>query len=441
MIKSANGAATPVWVTEGKTQHSALLLEEKDTQKHIQWSSTGKTEWVDASRVCAELAGRRRDRTNFYMNNAQHHHHHHHKTIKKPRRVAATVKEEPGVAVKGEELDVTVEPSTKETEDQNKENNDWSNIVAVEEEEGAKENDNTQKKVGAVPDVPISGEAVKQEVISTSNEDIKIKKEGSASSLSAQERLRRKACFEQWKKANTDPRTNQGRYVFRRGCHVSCITKVLGGSGMEPWPLVKRPPRLFDTGEDNPFIAPKEFYVAGDEAFNPFGPRFPGDQGLVHIGALNTNPDQKEFHLFVQCADKPHKRIWHGRGAAGGRMYVGVYKRVNEEDEIISSVRFRQDLISDNQKSIAEYYVKRHYSTCGNKLNPEVSANYANQGMRLFDGTRQEWNLLNSRAKDAWIMRAYLSDTDYTMEVAPVEFVRYDEKLYQCLVMGDCAAE
>ena len=100
----------------------------------------------------------------------------------------------------------------------------------------------------------------------------------------------------------------------------------MGGIGTHEFPIVKDPPTI--DGQPNPFIQPNEFYLAGAESFNPFGPRFPGDKGLVDKNAFGRVEgfDQKDFHFFVQCAEHPHKRHWHGKGAKGGRMYVGVYR-------------------------------------------------------------------------------------------------------------------
>jgi hypothetical protein len=75
----------------------------------------------------------------------------------------------------------------------------------------------------------------------------------------------------------------------------------------------------------NPFIEPGEYYVAGNEGWNPFGPRFPGDTGSVDTRSFGQNPQQEEFHLFVQCASQSHKRLWHGKNARDGRLYVVSY--------------------------------------------------------------------------------------------------------------------
>jgi hypothetical protein len=146
------------------------------------------------------------------------------------------------------------------------------------------------------------------------------------------------------------------------------------------------------------------------------------------------------FHLFVQCSDTPHKRHWHGPDAAGGRMYVGVYKRADDEDhdEIVWTVSFRTDLDQTNKITIATFKVKRDYQEYGSgKLRPAVQqVPHFRDAARLAVGD-QKWNTLTSRQKDNWTMLEYLTETNYTMDVVPVQFVRFDEALYQTLVSSD----
>jgi hypothetical protein len=172
----------------------------------------------------------------------------------------------------------------------------------------------------------ITMEAI-DEVMKGDEQDVKVKKEGTANGLTTKEREKRKRNFKIWKKANTDPDDGLGRYVFKRGCAKACITTILGGSGIWPWPIVKTPPTAFlhNPAMENPFIESGEFYVAGNDGWNPLGPRFPGDTGCVITCALKMNPQQEEFHLFIQCASKPHKRLWHGKNARDGRLYVVSY--------------------------------------------------------------------------------------------------------------------
>jgi hypothetical protein len=321
----------------------------------------------------------------------------------------------------------------------------------TEEEEEKKEeeeddDDDAQPCEEIKPDAPPAstiGSAaalVVSQVLSDASLDSRVKQEGSAASLSLDERQRRNACREQWIMANIDPKTKQGRFFFRRGCHKQCITQVLGGSGVDPWPIVNKVPALHDIHGaeiDNPFIKKGEFYVAGNEDWNPFGPRFPGDAGFVNTEAFDVNPGQDEFHLFVQCSDTPHKRHWHGPDAAGGRMYVGVYKRSDDQDndEIVWEVSFRTDLDQTNKMTIATFIVKRDYKVYGaGNLRPAVQeAPHFRDAARLAVGDNT-WNTLTSRQRDNWTMLEFLTETNFTMDVVPVQFVRFDEALYQSLV-------
>ena len=176
------------------------------------------------------------------------------------------------------------------------------------------------------PDGPVSSNETVAEVLATAEQDIRIKKEGDATVLPEEERERRRLCLQKWIQANRDPNTGTGRCVFRRGCAKHCITQILGGSGVDPWPIVKKPPENDFTGSPNQFIEANHFYAAGCESFNPFGPRFPGDTGLLNLAAFTSKVQanlgivQEEFHFFVECSEREHARHWHGPDAKGGRM-------------------------------------------------------------------------------------------------------------------------
>ena len=147
--------------------------------------------------------------------------------------------------------------------------------------------------------------------------DSKVKVEGKKVKLKDEVLKRITDVTTNWIAANRDPETGQGRFVFRKGCHEKCITKLLGGCGTEVFPLCNMKPDHEFYGR---FIQNGEFYAAGNELFNPFGPRFPGDPGLVDVEHRERNPDQEEFHMFIQCGGKPLSRLWQGRSARGARM-------------------------------------------------------------------------------------------------------------------------
>ena len=128
---------------------------------------------------------------------------------------------------------------------------------------------------------------------------------------------------QQWIQANTDPQTGRGRYVFRKGCHQYCITTLLHGIGTDRFPQNRQ--------ADNEFIRHGHLWVSGNEAWNPYGPPYPGAPGLVAASILKyLQPDQfkaeaqTEFHMFVECSKDPLAKLWQGRRAAGGR-HVSVH--------------------------------------------------------------------------------------------------------------------
>ena len=47
-----------VWVTHGRTQHMAFLLETKGDRMYVRWASNMLKEWVDASNVTTDVEGR-----------------------------------------------------------------------------------------------------------------------------------------------------------------------------------------------------------------------------------------------------------------------------------------------------------------------------------------------------------------------------------------------
>jgi len=101
-------------------------------------------------------------------------------------------------------------------------------------------------------------------------------------------------------------------------------------------------------------------------------------------------------------------------------------------------VEYARDLSMDNRKGIAEYYVKWDYKDYDGNLRPEAKA-YVQQGKDLMESLDHNWNTAEQRQRDVLTMVAYLTATKYKQETIPVEFVRFDEDLYQCLVDQDCA--
>jgi hypothetical protein len=152
--------------------------------------------------------------------------------------------------------------------------------------------------------------------------------------------------------ANIDQSTGGGRQVFLRGCAKKSLTTILGGSGIQPGPLLKKePPTIGPTGNPNPFIKQGEVYLAGRDDFNPWGPSFPGDYGLVESRLLKNREaetekgyrreEQESFHLFITCSKQRWDPHYHGNDVKGYRLYVGKYRRVPQDPdaEVIETSR------------------------------------------------------------------------------------------------------
>jgi len=275
---------------------------------------------------------------------------------------------------------------------------------------------------------PLSSQT--QAVLDDIELDVKVKTEGAKANLSAEEKERLKKQTELIQKWNIDPDTGKGRYVFRRACHPSCITTVLGGSGMDPWPVTKM---------DNEFIKPGQIYVAGDEGWNPYGPRFPGDIGFVCTSALKFMQDAKsmqaEFHLFVQCASRPDKKQWQGQSAVGGRMYVGKYKFV--EDGLEQEIPF-ESLHAVYRRYVAKFIYRRAESWYDEGYRTFKSRHYRAAKKRC--GGDEDWEEMNTQEQHYAAVEEYLIETKYTFQFLPVKFVGYDEALYKKLVSIDAVA-
>ena len=125
-------------------------------------------------------------------------------------------------------------------------------------------------------------------------------------------------------------------------------------------------------------------------------------------------------------------------------MYVGVYKRVDDDDYLETTIRYADDLDLTNRLAIAEYHVKWDHKRYGG-IEYHVQAR-RERAQRLFQEeesekkpkARKEWSSLEEKKQDEWTYMTYLIETDYKWDVAPVKFVRYDEALYQSLVKFDC---
>eukprot|EP00978_Attheya_sp_CCMP212_P014032 scaffold35594_cov57-Attheya_sp.AAC.1 len=162
--------------------------------------------------------------------------------------------------------------------------------------------------------------------------------------------------------ANVNPVTGKGRKVFRRGCHKQRLTTILGGSGMHPSPKVSKPP-IVNGFDENPFIKKDEFYIAGRGDWNPWGPVFPGDSGLLASDLIHNEGQQTHFHVFVQCSAQRHQPHYHGKEAREKRLYVGKYKCVplDSEAEIQETSRtFLYSALGEESKWTMADHFRKH---------------------------------------------------------------------------------
>lgn len=83
----------------------------------------------------------------------------------------------------------------------------------------------------------------------------------------------------------------------------------------------------------------------------------------------------------------------------------------------------------ENRKEIAEYFWKRK------RIPHEVFSAYFDAA-RAYEG-EDRWDQMKEKQQEVAMCREYLLDSGYSMDTVPVEFVRYDEALYQALVSSD----
>lgn len=123
-------------------------------------------------------------------------------------------------------------------------------------------------------------------------------------------------------------------------------------------------------------------------------------------------------------------------------MYVGIY-RLPKEDDIEMEIEFAKDehIGWENKFVIAAYCARQDYKEFDGTLGPEVK-DYLEDGKHYYQQlaiSAPDWDALSNEKKDVWTMVAYLIDTNYIFRVKPIEFVRFDEELYQTLVDHKCA--
>lgn len=236
-----------------------------------------------------------------------------------------------------------------------------------------------------------------------------------------------------WRRANTDPRILQGRRVFHKGGFSTHhrrnrgVVDLLGGQTPSPDEaslirVVADPPQLKFNGRNVSLLEKGEFYVIANADTSPFCPTFPGDYGLMEVRSKEDANnkiflhEQEAFHLFLQCSKHPWEPHYHGEDAAEQILYLGVYRIIQQK---INRLLFRglsrsaafESLGCDTRLALADLYR-------GNPSSEECSR----------PG--------KEKAEHAWLLMP--EDLQHKVDVCPVEFVSYDDKLYQALI--DCGA-
>ena len=298
----------------------------------------------------------------------------------------------------------------------------------------------------------------------------------------------REALKKKMVKALTDPKTNGPRAVFRRGCsRLSNISTVLGGTGTDCCPFVKRPPG----GDANIFMEANETYIAGHCDWNPWAPRFPGDNGLVDASFVSgKRGNQDEYHMFTSCAERKADIHYHGKDAKTKYLYLGKYSTPEKgsDDDICEVLQFKnlprrlqwfraeyfhrkthakeegfelewRDPITGFMQRVCEDDVTQaHMDQAKQEYQDEVSMIAESKWEDLKDSKRaklagglEEYKAVEIEdamskwqkqydnrtwyKKDmiaAWVVM--LVEKDYVIELIPVKFESYDESLYEELV-------
>jgi len=462
-----------VWVTEGTTQHPANFIAwDKDGGGAlVRWSEAGWQELIpDTSRIAVALPHRRQQTTNRAAVSKNPHNKRTCTGKIKSEDAAAAEDVTPPIMVGSSSIAAVVTPGPQiKNEDYDAAEDvkppaimvGSSSTAAVvtpgpqiknEDGDAAATADvkppfmvgSSSTAAAVSPDPPASSDpapsssasllplAVLQS-LEADGLDIKVKKEGERVVLNSNQRKELQAKKQAMIQANKGP-DGKPRRVFRRGCHAQCITTVLGGCGTDCWPVVMNVPQA-----GTPFIEPGEFYVAGIEAWNSFGPQYPGATGFVNSEAINQNPDQDTFHLFVQCSKKKTQKFWHGRDAIGGYHYMGVYRKAaRSEDEIEMEVRTivkYVDLPFEYKESLADYFLDRpKQGVC--MQYKSLKDFFMKEAKELCD--EDEWGGVTENKKETLAMLQCLVAMEFQFDLTPVESVGYDENLYQALV--ECGA-
>mmetsp|Transcript_3610 Transcript_3610/g.6062 ORF Transcript_3610/g.6062 Transcript_3610/m.6062 type:complete len:431 (-) Transcript_3610:136-1428(-) len=402
----------PIWVRHCKTDHPATFVcwEEGETLARVRWDSRKSEELIPRSNIqTMTLPPRRRKK----------------QRMESPDPVGSVG----GVDVAAAVARVTKEAPYSPSVSASASVHDVVTPVATRSEVFHADTDNEEEEKEEGPPVKYdwnSTVAIKLEQLEVT---LNIKNEF-CKNKTRHETARYKALV----KALTDPSTNQGRKVFRRGCHAKTITQVLGGSGTDPAPTIINPP-------PSNFIQLGEFYIAGRADWNPFTPAFPGDIGFVTSHFIPAD-GQEEFHLFTSCSTIKMGSHYYGKDVKGKYLYLGKYRRVPQDpDADVQEVcrTFMFSTLGEKSKvTFANLYVRKEEFVSWVDDNGEVQTkghdDMTTEDFQRASEIEEKWDKMDDTRKKeaAWIVMVVKAG--YRIEVVPIESCSYDEDLYCALV-------
>ncbi len=154
--------------------------------------------------------------------------------------------------------------------------------------------------------------------------------------------------------------------------------------------------------------------------------------------------------MFLHCSSKPIEDHYHGPQAKGKYLYIGRYQR-DEECGLDAIDESYKSFTGETKWTMAEWF-RRNYKN-GEMIIESPSSGtrsiLSNTGMVIVNERlisreelvikaerihEEEWNSLTEEKKEIYVWMEMLILADYHIKVIPVEFVDYDEGVYQALV-------
>ncbi len=176
----------------------------------------------------------------------------------------------------------------------------------------------------------------------------------------------------------------------------------------------------------------------------------------MHVFNSMSN-DQKMFHFFIRTSSKPYDGHYMGPNAKDKYIYIGKYKKDEESGVEVIDEPYRH-FSEMTQLVMAKSFMRWYrndglYTTCpsGNEVIISGDGIVIKNGDRLeshsFESMEErakevhleEWDSSSREEKDVLVWLEMLAKANYHVKVVPVEFVEYDECVYDALVEMDAA--